>query len=85
MRNSVRPLVHYTSGNHLSVFAIKGIRCSALICHDYRYPELYRDYKRRGIQLMFHSYHAAHVSASVRRLTGDAPCVAEEASPGSHR
>jgi deaminated glutathione amidase len=56
-------LAHYTAGNHLSVFAIKGIRCGALICNDYRYPELYREYKRRGVQLMFHSYHAAHISA----------------------
>ena len=56
-------LAHYSSGNHFSVFDIKGIRCGALICHDYRYPELYREYKRRGVQLMFHSYHAAHVTA----------------------
>jgi predicted amidohydrolase len=56
-------LAHYTSGNHLSVFAIKGIGCGALICNDYRYPELYRAYKRRGVQLMLHSYHAAHISA----------------------
>lgn len=55
-------LAHYASGNHFSVFDIKGICCGALICHDYRYPELYREYKRRGVQLMFHSYHAAHVS-----------------------
>jgi predicted amidohydrolase len=55
-------LAHYTSGNHLSVFAIKGICCGALICNDYRYPELYRAYKRCGVQLMFHSYHAAHIS-----------------------
>jgi deaminated glutathione amidase len=56
-------LAHYTSGNHFSVFDIKGMRCGALICHDYRYPELYREYKRRGVQLMFHSYHAAHISS----------------------
>lgn len=55
-------LAHYTPGNHFSVFEINGIRCGALICHDYRYPELYREYKRRGVQLMFHSYHAAHMS-----------------------
>ncbi len=54
-------LAHYSSGNHLSVFTIRGICCGTLICHDYRYPELYREYKRRGVQLMFHSYHAAHV------------------------
>ncbi len=55
-------LARYSPGNHLSVFTIRGVQCGALICHDYRYPELYREYKRLGVQLMFHSYHAAHVS-----------------------
>jgi predicted amidohydrolase len=54
-------LAHYTPGDHFSVFSIKGVRCGALICHDYRYPELYREYKRRGVKLMFHSYHAGHI------------------------
>jgi predicted amidohydrolase len=54
-------LVHYSPGSHFSVFSIKGIRCGAVICHEYRYPELYREYKRRGVQLMFHSFHAAHM------------------------
>ncbi len=54
-------LAHYTPGDHYSVFEINGIRCGAMICHDYRYPELYREYKRQGVQLMFHSYHAAHI------------------------
>ena len=54
-------LAHYSPGNHFSVFSIKDVRCGALICHDYRYPELYREYKRRGVQLMFHSYHAGNI------------------------
>lgn len=54
-------LAHYSPGNHFSVFTIKGVRCGALICHDYRYPELYREYKRRGVRLVFHSYHAGNV------------------------
>lgn len=53
-------LAHYTPGNHFSVFRVGGIRCGVLICHDYRYPELYREHKRRGVELMFHSYHAAN-------------------------
>jgi predicted amidohydrolase len=54
-------LAHYTPGDHFSVFSIKGVRCGALICHDYRYPELYREYKRRGVRLVFHSYHAGNI------------------------
>ncbi len=38
------------------------LRCGALICYDYRFPELYRQYASRGVQLMFHSFHAANAS-----------------------
>ncbi len=60
-------LAHYTPGDHLSVFEIDGIRCGILICHDYRYPELFREYKRRGVQLLFHSFHAGHMTKRVLR------------------
>lgn len=67
-------LAHYTPGNHASVFTINGVRCGALICYDYRFPELYRDYRRRGVQMMFHSYHAAHMTpatlATIRARVG---------------
>jgi deaminated glutathione amidase len=59
-------LAHYSPGSHFSVWSIDGIRCGALICYDYRYPELYREYKKRGIQLVFHSFHTAN--ASPRRI-----------------
>jgi len=55
-------LAHYTPGDHSCVFTIRGVRCGVLICYDYRYPELYREYKRRGVEVMFHSYHAAGMS-----------------------
>ena len=58
-------LAHYSAGNHASVFTINGVRCGALICHDYRYPELYRDYQQRGVELMFHAYHAGGVDAAL--------------------
>lgn len=51
-------LAHYSPGDHFAVFEIKGVPCGVLICHDYRYPELYRQYGRRGVRLMFHGYHA---------------------------
>ncbi len=54
-------LAHYSSGNHFCVFNIKEVLCGTLICHEYRYPELYREYKRKGVQLMFHSYHAGNI------------------------
>jgi len=57
-------LAHYSPGSHFSVWEIDRIRCGALICYDYRYPELYRQYSKLGVQLMFHSFHAAHASPS---------------------
>ena len=60
-------LAHHSPGNHFCVFTIGGIRCGALICHDFRYDELYRVYGKRGVQLMFHSYHNAHQSAAKLR------------------
>lgn len=56
-------LAHYSPGNHACVWTIDGITCGALICYDYRFPELYRDYVRGGVQLVFHSFHAAHATA----------------------
>ena len=64
-------LEHYTPGNHRSLFTVKGIRCGVLICYEYAFPELYREYKRRGIQLVFHSFHAGHVSPRRARLMGE--------------
>jgi predicted amidohydrolase len=56
-------LAHYTSGDYFCTFEINGIKCGTQICHDYRYPELYREYKKKGVQVIFHSYHAANMSA----------------------
>lgn len=64
-------LAHYSPGDHASVWDINGVRCGALICYDYRYPELYRDYKRRGVELVFHSFHAANVSPEQVLVIGE--------------
>ena len=54
-------LSHYTPGDYSCVFEIRGIRCAVLICYDYRFPELYREYKQRGVDVLFHSFHAGNV------------------------
>jgi predicted amidohydrolase len=53
-------LCHYSPGDHLTTFSVNGVKCGALICYDVRFPELYRAYKRAGVQLMFHPFHNAH-------------------------
>jgi predicted amidohydrolase len=55
-------LAHYSPGDHFTTFTLKGIRCGVLICYEYAFPELYREYKRRGVQLVFHSFRAGHAS-----------------------
>jgi deaminated glutathione amidase len=56
-------LAHYSPGGHFSAWTVNGVRCGALICYDYRFPELYRGYKKQGVDLVFHSFHAARASA----------------------
>ncbi|MFD2162813.1 carbon-nitrogen hydrolase family protein [Paradesertivirga mongoliensis] len=59
-------LAHYSSGNHFTLFVINGVKCGTLICHDFRYPELYRELKKHGVQLVFHSYHAGNIDEARR-------------------
>ncbi|HWZ89206.1 MAG TPA: nitrilase-related carbon-nitrogen hydrolase, partial [Polyangiaceae bacterium] len=81
---NVGDLAHYSPGDHGSVFKVAGVLCATLICYEYRFPELYREYKRQGVELVFHSYHAGHIGprrlAMMRKMVGhDAP----KRNPGS--
>jgi len=69
-------LAHYAPGDHFAVFEIAGVRCGVLVCHDYRYPELYRAYHRLGVRMMFHGFHAGGLS--------DARFADMEAGVGTH-
>jgi predicted amidohydrolase len=64
-------LAHFSPGDHFVTFRIRGVKCGLIICHDFRYDELYREYKRLGVQLMFHSYHNGHTSKSRLRRAGN--------------
>lgn len=65
-------LAHYSPGSHFSMWTIDGVRCGAQICYDYRYPELYREYSKRGVQVMFHSFHAARLTPERAAAIGQA-------------
>lgn len=52
-------LNHYSPGDHFTVFEINGVKCGLLICYDIRFPELFRQYHKLGIQVLFHSFHNA--------------------------
>ncbi|HEX4131039.1 MAG TPA: carbon-nitrogen hydrolase family protein [Pirellulales bacterium] len=51
--------VSYTPGDHPTVVEIDGYRCGIAICYEYRFPEIYRDLKRRGVEAVFQSFHNA--------------------------
>jgi predicted amidohydrolase len=45
------------AGDHLSVFRVKGVPCSSIICHDERYPELVRLPVLAGARVVFYLSH----------------------------
>lgn len=50
---------HYSAGDHFSIFTINGIKCALLICFDLRFPELYRELKRKKVECIFQSFYNA--------------------------
>ncbi len=50
---------NYTPGDHFVHFDINGVRCSLLICFDLRFPELYRELVKDGVQCIFQSFYNA--------------------------
>lgn len=52
-------LNYFSAGDHFAVFEINGIRCGLLICFDVRFPELYREYKKREVEIIFQSFYNA--------------------------
>lgn len=52
-------LEHCSAGDHLVTVDINGIKCGLLICYDVRFPELYREYKKMDVDLIFQSFYNA--------------------------
>jgi deaminated glutathione amidase len=52
-------LVYCTPGDHFVTFKINDITCGLLICYDVRFPELYREYRKLGCDLIFQSFYNA--------------------------
>jgi predicted amidohydrolase len=52
----------YTAGTGPGIFELNGIKCGLLICHEWRYPELYRQYYHLGVELLFQSWYDGNYS-----------------------
>jgi predicted amidohydrolase len=57
--------LYYKSGQKPVQFKIKDITCGLLICHEWRYPELYREYKHLGTEIIFQSWYDGNSSRKV--------------------
>jgi len=67
-------LGHYTPGNRFVTFDINGVKCGLLICFDVRFPELYRQLYKRGVNCILQSFYNARqkgpsVHAHIMRQT----------------
>jgi predicted amidohydrolase len=52
-------LKRLTPGNHFVNFEINGVKCSLLICFDLRFPELYRELYKDGVNCILQSFYNA--------------------------
>ncbi len=52
-------LKYFTPGDHFVKFTINGVDCGLLICYDIRFPELYRQYRKMDVDVIFQSFHNA--------------------------
>ena len=49
--------IYFEPGKEAVAFEIKGIKCGLLICHEWRYPEFYREYLKLGVNIIFQSFY----------------------------
>ena len=52
----------YKEGEEPGIFSIYGVKCGLLICHEWRYPELYRQCYKLGVDLLFQSWYDGNYS-----------------------
>ena len=57
-----REIDHFSAGERPVVFSVNGISCGLLICHEWRYPELYREYYRMQVRILFQSWYDGNQS-----------------------
>ena len=51
-------------------FEVNGVKTGIIICHEWRYPELFREYKQLGVDLILHSFYDGNLSSEAYRNEG---------------
>lgn len=52
-------LKYYSPGDHFVTFELNGVKAGLLICYDVRFPELYRQYRKLDVDVIFQSFYNA--------------------------
>jgi predicted amidohydrolase len=52
-------LRRFKTGNRFVFFTINGVKCSLLICFELRFPELYRELYKQGVNCVLQSFYNA--------------------------
>lgn len=50
-------LAHFEPGTSPLLFEVDGYRCGLAICHEWRYPEVFREYARLGADAVLHCWY----------------------------
>ena len=61
---------YYKPGQKAVQFKIKNFTCGMLICHEWRYPDLYREQKQLGTRILFQSWYDGNLSAAEFKKQG---------------
>jgi predicted amidohydrolase len=69
----------FTAGNAVALFAVDGVPCTAIICHERRYPELVRLGAMAGARIVFHPNAGMDTLAVSRRKRGGRDGIAVRA------
>ena len=67
----VGDLAHYRPGTRAVTVRIQGVICGLLICHEWRYPEVYRQYKKLKADVIFQSWYDVGLSKRDMRAKGN--------------
>jgi predicted amidohydrolase len=62
---------YYKAGQSTVQFKINDVTCGLLICHEWRYPELYREQKQLGTEILFQSWYDGNLSGNEYKEQGE--------------